>query len=475
MTSVLVFDVGTTSLKAVLFGPEGTVVAQATSDYQTRIEVNARHEQDPRDWWRAAVEAARSLDLRDVDMIALAGTMQSVITLDSAGKSLGPAILYSDGRAADGFGGYAPALAALGATERAGNPVGAMSAAAKMAWLAKHEPARFAATGVFHSGAKDVLARWMGASDSTDATAATTVGLMQFDERAWDPDLCNVFGIDPATLPPIRAADAIVGQLSDHAAAQFGVRAGTPILNGAGDAGASTLGAGIGAPGETYAYVGTTAWVAQIVAKRPVSGSAFLLAAPTGTNVIQIGATLAGGDSAAWFSELVGQAFTALDAAAERADRAPPAAMFLPYLKGERMPFADGAVRAGLVLVDRADGTGALHYAVLEGIAFALAANLATMAPVTGDLVLIGGAALSRVLVQLIADATEQTVRVRETPGATTAYGAFLLAAGVLGLVPAVPLDLAVVHPRLERAERVRQRRRLFGEATNMARALAAA
>ena len=475
MPNVLVLDVGTTGLKAVVFGPDGTVIAQATCDYTTHIEAGARHEQDPRDWWRAAGEASRSLDLGDVGMIALAGTMQSVIALDAADEPIGPAILYSDGRAVDDFPRHAPPLAALGATARAGNPIDANSAAAKMAWLAKHEPTRFAAARVIHSGAKDVVARWLGADHATDPTAATTIGLMDFDARAWDPDLCRVFGIDPARLPPIRSADAVTGYVSAMAATHLGIRAGTPILNGAGDAGASTLGAGIALPGETYAYVGSTAWVAQIAAERPRATSTYLLAAPTGSGVIQIGATLAGGDSAAWFSELVGQPFALLDAAVANADRAPPAAMFLPYLKGERMPFADAAVRAGLIMVDRADGVGALHYAVLEGVALAVAANLETMAPVVGDLVLIGGAALSPILVQLLADATGLTVRVRETPGATTAYGAFLLAAGVLGLTAAPARDCVLVQPRAERAERVARRRRLFGEATSMARALAAA
>jgi xylulokinase len=475
MTRVLVLDVGTTGLKAVLFGSDGAVIAQAKRDYPTHIGPGSRHEQDPLDWWRAAGEAARSLDVANVDLIALSGTMQSVIPLDAADAPIGLAVLYSDGRAVDGFARHIPALTALGAAARAGNPVDALSAAAKIAWLAEHEAERFAATRMFYSGAKDVLARWLGAEAATDPTAATTVGLMDFDRRAWDPDLCAVFGIAPARLPPVLSADMVIGHLSDAGAAHVGARAGTPILNGAGDAGASTLGAGIARPGETYAYVGTTAWVAQIVATRPRASSTYMLAAPTGPGAIQIGATLAGGDGTAWFSELVGEPFANLDAAVADVDRSPPAAMFLPYLKGERMPFADAAVRAGLVMVDRADGVGALHYAVLEGVALAVAANLAVMAPVVGELVLIGGAALSPVLVQLLADATGVAIRVRETPGATTAYGAFLLAAGVLRLTVAAPRDLIVVQPRPERAARAEQRRRLFGEATKMARALAVA
>lgn len=465
---ILVLDVGTTSLKAVLFAADGSVIAQAEQGYATHLAPGARHEQDPRDWWRAAGEAARALGAGDVAMIALTGTMQSVVPLGADGEALGRALLYSDGRAAG-------SRAIEGAAAIAGNAVDGLSAAAKMRWLAEHEPARFGATATFHSGAKDVLAQWLGASPATDPTAATTVGLMDFDRREWSPELCGRFDIDAAQLPVILPADAVVGHVSPAGAAHLGIAAGVPILNGAGDAGASTLGAGIARAGETYAYVGTTAWVAQLGEVRRSGGALFTLAAPTGPGVIEIGATLAGGDGAAWFGDLVGKPFAALDAAVVEADAAPPAAMFLPYLKGERMPFADPHVRAALVMVDRADGVGALHYAVLEGVALALAANLAAMRAVAGDLVLIGGAALSPVLVRLLADMTGLSLRVRETPGAVTAQGAYRLAAGVLGLTPAPPRDMAVIHPRPDRAERATRRRRLFAEATTMARALAAA
>lgn len=474
MTGVLVLDVGTTSLKAVLFDAGGTAVAQADRSYPTHNAPGAVHEQYPRDWWRAAGEAVRAIAPEDVAMIALSGTMQGVIPLDAAGESIGPAILYSDGRALADFARHAPALGALDVVARAGNPVDGMSAAAKIAWLAEHKPEQYARTACFHSGAKDVIAQWLGGTPATDPTTATTTGLMDFERRTWDTGLCAAFGIDPEHLPAILPADAVVGHLSNKGARHLGLATGTPILNGAGDAGASTLGAGIATSGETYAYIGTTAWVAQIADRRRAEGT-FLLAHPTGPGAIEIGATLAGGDGAAWFSELVGQPFASLDAAVADADRTPPTAMFLPYLKGERMPFADPAVRAGLVMVDRTDGVGALHYAVLEGVALAIAANLAVLAPVRGDLILIGGAALSPVLVQLLADVTGLGVRVREAPGATTAYGSFLLAAAVLKLSLTRPRELGLVHPRAERAERAARRRRLFKEATSMARALAAA
>src|SRR3546814_16026153 len=52
------------------------------------------------------------------------------------------------------------------------------------------------------------------------------------------------------------------------------------------------------------------------------------------------------------------------------APRDPQAALFLPYLQGERVPYWDPGLRGAFVGLNRRHGPGDLAWAVLEGVAF---------------------------------------------------------------------------------------------------------
>ena len=115
-------------------------------------------------------------------------------------------------------------------------------------------------------------------------------------------------------------------------------------------------------------------------------------------------------------------------------DRQPPDALFLPYLKGERCPFHDSKVRGAFLGLDRSHGSAELFYAVLEGVALALRANVDALGIGGGEIRMIGGGAVNSVWPQLIADVAARNVVVTQIPTAATAFGAFSIAAARLGV-----------------------------------------
>ena len=101
MTSVLAIDVGTSTVKAA-----HVVSARVEAVAEHPLTVQHPHdghvEQHPHDWWNATVAAVRQLGVHftaTVDVIAVTGQMQDLITLDSQGRSVRPAVLYADTRA----------------------------------------------------------------------------------------------------------------------------------------------------------------------------------------------------------------------------------------------------------------------------------------------------------------------------------------------------------------------------------------
>jgi len=474
--TLLVIDLGTSSAKAVLFGLDGHVRGEREVPYATRVFPGGRQEQDPLDWWAASVEAVRGLgDLSSVASISLAGTMQSVIPLDAEGAPVRPAILYSDSRADQVFRRLAPELERLRAGEAIGNHVNEFMSVFKIAWMREHEPDLYSRTHVFHSGAKDYLIHRMTGAHVTDPTAATTVGLMNLRQRHWVRALADAVGLPLERLPRIEAADAEVGRVRRDAAKELGVTEGVPVINGCGDAGAATVGAGVSRPGQAYVYLGTSAWVALVreVETLTLPHDLYTLAHPAPRLAIRVGAMLSGGDSAAWFREVCNGNFADLEQRLHAIDESPPDVLFLPYLKGERCPFHDPKVRGAFLRIDRSHGPVELFYSVLEGVALALRANMDALGVGGEEIRLIGGGAANAIWPQLIADITGRSIVVTHIPAAATAFGAFSIAAARLGVRPTMVEWSRSVAPRASRAVHCEQRRHLFDEATHFARELA--
>ena len=477
MSFLLVFDLGTTALKLVAFGADGRPARQAEARYPTRATPGGGQEQDPEDWWNAAVAACAALPAamrESARAVALVGTMENLVPLDAGGRPARPALLYSDGRSGPAFPALRDRLLAAGAPAILGNAPGPLNTVAKFRWLQQAEPETARRVATLLPGAKDYLVLRLTGRIATDPAAASTVGLMDLACRGWSGPLIEAAGLDPALLPPILPADAVAGELVPSAAAALGLPVGCPVVNGCGDAAASTVGAA--ADGQLHVYLGTSGWVAR---SRPLDPAALprpfiTLAHPRAGWAIEIAPLLTAGDAAGWFGRVAGAELAALDAEAVAADAAPPETLFLPYLKGERSPFVDLALRGALLDLDISHGRGALHYAVLEGVALALRNNLDAMTAQPGPIRLTGGGGASRIWPQLIADATGRVVECADLPTATTAMGGYRVAAAALGW-PMPPDGSGTVHePRPDRVARAERRLARFRRATEDARRRAA-
>ena len=206
--TVLVLDVGTSALKAVLFDATGAVIASAEAGYGPS---SGPHRQSVDAWWSAARSAIAELRWHRVDAIALSGTMENLIAVDEAGRPVHDVILYSDHCGAAALESLAPTLMAHQAGQILGNPPEPLMTAFKLQWLQTHEPSRFKLARWFLPGAKDALALRLTGRAATDPVTATTTGLMDLRRRDWSPALLAIFGAPAARLPAILPAAATVG------------------------------------------------------------------------------------------------------------------------------------------------------------------------------------------------------------------------------------------------------------------------
>src|SRR5689334_5193790 len=102
---ILGIDVGTGGTRALLIDERGRVICSATSEHAPILCPHPGWaEQEPEDWWRAAVQAIRDcvaksgIDAREICGIGLSGQMHGMVLLNREGKVLRPAIIWCDQR-----------------------------------------------------------------------------------------------------------------------------------------------------------------------------------------------------------------------------------------------------------------------------------------------------------------------------------------------------------------------------------------
>lgn len=453
--TILVVDVGSSALKAVLFGARGEVIASVAQPIATRSASDRSHEQNPDDWWSALHAAVKRLpESRPISAVAFSGSMQNLIALHADGSPTGPAVLYSDrrleGSEIEQLGARLPADYA----QRTGNCLDPAHTILKL--MARQRFAPHAAgqpPALWTFGAKDALTFRLTGEAVIDPTTASTTGLMHIAKRCWDAELLAVAGLDETELPRIQPADAVVGHVTATAARQVGLPIGVPVFNGSGDAGAATWGASADTPGTAYCYLGTTGWVAATLnhaVAAPPRDIYTLADAMRPDRAIIISPFLTAGSALDWFARTTGRAIEQL--LEEAAPVTPGAALFLPYLGGERAPFEDSKVRGAFLGLSHTSNTSELTLAVMEGVAFAVRHNLEAAGLPRSTLTVIGGAARHAQQRQILADALGRSIAIPGDSETMTATGVLRMVAASAGIKLGPALPATVIEPRPERA-----------------------
>ncbi len=473
---LLILDVGSSALKAVLFDRSGAVAASAAEPLATRTGVDHSVEQDADDWWLAVRAAVAKLPSRDeIEAIALTGSMQNVIALSSEGKPLGPAVLYSDRRLeADSIESLRQQLPQDYAT-RTGNHLDPAHCILKLMRFERFYPGhKLGNVGTFLFGAKDAVIHRLTGKAVIDPTTATTTGLYNIATGDWDGELLAATAVRIEQLPRILPAQRCVGSVLDGPAQQLGLRAGTLVVNGAGDGAAATWGAFADQPNAAYAYLGTTGWVAATMAlehAKPPRDS-YTLADPVHPDrAIVISPLLNAGSALDWLAEMTSLPVEKL---LEQAGNEGPAPLFLPYLLGERSPFEDQSVRGAFLGLDRNHGPGALCRSVLEGIAFAVRHNLEAANLPPTPLTVIGGGARSLLQLHYLADVLGRPMTAPAASQDMPALGIYRMLAKMIDFAPIEAFQgSVVVQPRAEHVARSDQRFKTYLSASQFARDIA--
>jgi xylulokinase len=447
-------DIGTSGVKALLIDENGEALGDATAPAIEPVRPKPGwSEQNPADWWSAALNAVDALkashpkDLAGVKGIGLSGHMHGATLLGDNDEVLRPCILWNDGRSAAECGEMEAALPDL--RQLAGNIAMPGFTAPKIAWVRKNEPEIYKKIHKVLLPKAYVRLLLTGEHVEEMSDAAGTLWL-DVAKRDWSDDLLGVTGLTRDHMPRLVEGSAVSAQLKPEYLSRWGMSGPVVVAGGAGDNAAAACGIGAIRPGEGFVSLGTSGvlFVSNEKFSPNTEGAvhAFCHAIPDTWH--QMGVILSATDSLNWLSRITGKKQAELSGEAEAQFSGPGETIFLPYLSGERTPHNNANARGTFVGLSQSSDTAQLAQAVMEGVSFAMRdcqRVLSDAGTSINRLLAVGGGSKSPLWLKMLATNLNMEISLPEDGDFGGALGAARL--GLCAATGANPAEVMTMPP----------------------------
>ena len=263
---LLGFDVGSSSVKASLVDAETGQMAATAFFPEKEAPIKAVKagwaEQDPEMWWMNAklslkkIMADAGATGEDIKAIGISYQMHGLVCVDKNHNALRDSIIWCDSRAVP-YGDKA--FNDLGSEKCLGRLLNSPGnfTAAKLAWVKENEPEVFDKIyKVMLPG--DYIAMKLSGEINTTISGLSEGMMWDFKEKRPAKFLFDYFGFSEDVIAPIVPTFAVQSEVNRAAAAETGLKEGTPISYRAGDQPNNALSLNVFNPGEIASTAGTS-------------------------------------------------------------------------------------------------------------------------------------------------------------------------------------------------------------------------
>jgi len=465
---ILAIDQGTTGTTCIVFDEAGRPRGRGYSEHRQHFPQPGWVEHDATEIWDATRRVAHAaladagVEGSDLRGIGITNQRETVVAWDPrTGEPVHHALVWQDRRTAARCDELRERDGVLELVrERTGLVIDPYFSGTKIEWLAANAESDGAVFGTIDSW----LVFKLTGRHVTDYTNASRTMLFDIRKLTWDPELCELLGVDPSRLPEPAPSAEVYGTTT-----AFGGE--VPVAGIAGDQQAALFGQACHSPGEAKNTYGTGSFVllnAGTEAPDPREGLLTTVAWGVGAEVDYAleAAIFVTGAAVQWLRDGLGVVAEAAETEALAASlEGNDDVYFVPALTGLGSPHWDPYARGTIVGLTRGTGRAHLARAALEAIAYqtvdAVRAQEEGAAEAIPSLKADGGAVANRWLMQFQADVLGVPVIVPEV-SETTALGAAYLAGIATGVwdlegVRGMWREAATYEPRMgaDRRERL--------------------
>ncbi len=482
---LLGIDKGTSVTKAVLFDLQGNELAQAQAPINNLAPRTGWQEEDPQESWdtlkRVIRQALAGVDGREVAASGAAGYMGGAWTIGSDGREARNGIVWTDQRGASMVKRWSEDGTTKRFFELSGNAMVSGLTLPLVAWLRANEPESLARTRYVFCSKDWVRYRLTGEA----ATDETDIMWMPGDpyKRTYSEELFALLGIEDMRhlFPDPQPSDSVGGYLLPEVADELGMRPGTPVVVGMGDACSGHYATGALDHGHACTIMGTSL-INDLTTDHPVMeppqmGVQFLL---IGNKWIRMLPNTGGGSiNLRWFLDALCEpykrraneqdvsVYSLLDAEVDSVPVGANGVIYHPYINpaGVIAPFVNLSAGANFFGLRLHNTQADMLRAVYEGVGLAVYDCYAHIPSPIESLRLTGGGARSAVWCQIVADCVGAVCEV-PTGEEATAKGVAMLAGVAAGFYKdyrdAVDRTVRIERTYYPNPARVEQYRELY-------------
>jgi xylulokinase len=258
-------DIGTQSVKALLYDAEQRRVVDVSSAPLEMLSDNAGKREQLAEWWLDALAISMQQfsvgDRGQVQAIAVSGQQHGFVPLGVNGEVLAPVKLWCDTTTTQECDEI---TASFGSEERCirelGNPILPGYTAPKIRWLKKYNPAAYEKLETVLLP-HDYLNFHLTGERAMEFGDASGTGLLDIRKRQWHAGMLAAVDEDrdlSSALPQLAEPHSMIGQLRPEVAALYGLPSGVPVATGGGDNMMAAIGTGSVAPGRMTVSLGTS-------------------------------------------------------------------------------------------------------------------------------------------------------------------------------------------------------------------------
>ncbi len=432
-------DIGTTSVKAVAYGLDGSILGSESAAYPMFHPEPGYAEQDPEAIFHHTIQVLEKL-LSAVGQkpsgIVFSSAMHSLMALDKEGKPCSPLIIWADNRSGELADNLRKTEAGRDQYRRTGIPIHAMTPACKLLWINRHKP-----EGLYgahrYVGIKDYVIYRLTGELITDYSMAAATGLLNLQDLAWDGETLRSLDITPERLPEVVSPyhKAKVKEAPERKALSD-----VFIIAGGSDGCLANLGSGAFSEDTLAITIGTSGAVRKTFRSARLDPHMRTFCYPLDDEIFIVGGpTNNGGVVFQWLKDTF-FADLSFDEIADGVSQIKPGSdglLFFPYLLGERAPLWDSMARGCFHGIDIEHTRFHFARAVMEGILMNLYSIARVLLEKDGARTLYanGGFAQNREFVRMLADIFGMNVALNATNDAGCT-GAALVGLRALGEIP---------------------------------------
>ncbi|MEI7615087.1 MAG: FGGY family carbohydrate kinase [Actinomycetota bacterium] len=451
--AVLGMDIGTSSIKCVMFDLEGTEVFSSSNSYDLLRTNPDCIEIDPEVLWQSVAGAIHKITRQNsenkkkyrISAVGICAMMVMPVLMDKDNNVIRPIIHWFDSRLQKQYFKLKKEGKDKIVSFYSGSAVTGESTVNALDLIKENEPDNYKKINKFFM-IKDFIRFKLTGKIYSDYGDASGTQLLDTKKWEWSSQSIAELGFKRDMFPDLLKPADKGGFVTKEAARLTGLDENTPVAIGSGDGITTIFGLGTYADGQTGITVGSAGIVATASKLFPedIKQRSYVFCHPFCDRWYSLMATASSGEIFRWYNNSIIKndrvSYADLDKEASECPAGAEGLIFLPYLLGSRNPYSNPNACGMMLGLRYKHDRKHLTRAILEGICFELKDILRVQEEILSkktikikEAGLSGGICQSSFWTQLLADIL-QTDFVTSKTKELGALGASIMAAASSGL-----------------------------------------